>query len=156
MSIPENRGQENFSENWKGLMAIEPFGIIWRWYEYLKREFLFIIIWKQYTGFFNKLMGNLFQKNLEGTIFNKELRRKLTPNFKLGCKRVLFADEYFSCMNSGNFVLETDEINCLHVNGIKTENAFHEVDIIIYATGFKLLQSNIKMKVIIHRRNYRG
>merc|ERR1712136_373914 len=73
------RGQVEFSENWKSAMSFYPLGVLWRWYEYLIREFLYFAVWKNYTGFFNKLMQQKFEKDLKATIKNKTLAQQLTP-----------------------------------------------------------------------------
>jgi len=135
------RGQVEFSENWKSAMSFYPLGVLWRWYEYLIREFLYFAVWKNYTGFFNKLMQQKFEKDLKATIKNKTLAQQLIPDFRLGCKRILFADDYYSSMNDDRFELETDQIEKFTENGIKTSGKNHEFDLIIMATGFKLCES---------------
>ena len=41
-------------------------------------------------------------------------------------------------MNSPIFHLEVDPISNFTTTGIQTSNAHHELDIIIYATGFRI------------------
>ena len=50
-------------------MSFYPLGVLWRWYEYLIREFLYFAVWKNYTGFFNKLMQQKFEKDLKGNFY---------------------------------------------------------------------------------------
>jgi cation diffusion facilitator CzcD-associated flavoprotein CzcO len=140
------RNQVVFSDSFKWLMSIYPFGIMWRWMEYLTRELVFVAILKNYTGFFNKFMRKSFESLVSRTIDDPKLARKLIPNFRLGCKRILFADDYYSCMNSPKFHLETDEIMKLTAFGIETAVTCHEFDVIVYATGFQLMHNNIQMK----------
>jgi cation diffusion facilitator CzcD-associated flavoprotein CzcO len=140
------RDQQIYSDNFKELMGIYPFGIIYRWCQYLLRELLYVFVWKNYTGFCNRFMTGWFERLLANQIKEKTLRKKLTPNFRLGCKRVLFADDYYSSMNNEKFNLETEEILGLTGSGIKTTGSEHHLDIIIYATGFQLFHNTIEMK----------
>ncbi|MBU3061052.1 NAD(P)/FAD-dependent oxidoreductase [Nocardia sp. NEAU-G5] len=67
-----------------------------------------------------------------------ELRRKLTPDYAAGCKRGLFSNEYFPALTRTNVAVETAAIEAVTPTGIRTADGVeHEVDVIIYGTGFK-------------------
>jgi len=67
-----------------------------------------------------------------------ELRKKLTPDYPIGCKRILFADDFYPALLRDNVTLETDGIARITPNGIETKTGTkHDVDIIVYATGFE-------------------
>jgi len=67
-----------------------------------------------------------------------ELRKKLTPDYPIGCKRILFADDYYPALLRENVTLETDAIARITPKGIETKDgAKHDVDVIVYATGFE-------------------
>jgi cation diffusion facilitator CzcD-associated flavoprotein CzcO len=67
-----------------------------------------------------------------------ELRRKLTPDYAAGCKRGLFSNEYFPALSRPNVTVETTAIEAITPTGIRTaDGAEHDVDVIIYGTGFK-------------------
>lgn len=66
------------------------------------------------------------------------LRAQLIPDFPLGCKRVLRSDEYFPALTRDNVSLETEAIARIHPRAIETTTGRrHEVDVIIYGTGFE-------------------
>ena len=71
---------------------------------------------------------------------DKDLIRKVTPDFAVGCKRVLFTDDFLpTLINKKSKVhLITDEIERIYENGILTQNvdSKYDVDLIVYATGF--------------------
>jgi cation diffusion facilitator CzcD-associated flavoprotein CzcO len=68
-----------------------------------------------------------------------ELRKKLTPNFQFGCKRVLVSDDYWATFERDNVELITDSIERIEGKGIRTQDGtIHEADVIVLATGFKL------------------
>jgi cation diffusion facilitator CzcD-associated flavoprotein CzcO len=67
------------------------------------------------------------------------LRRKLTPDFPLGCKRVLISDDFYPSLQRKNVALIADRIAEIRPNGVVTEDGtLREADAILYATGFRV------------------
>jgi len=65
------------------------------------------------------------------------LRRQLTPDYRIGCKRVLISNEYYPALQQPNAKLITWPIATLSPQGIRTaEGIEHQVDCIVFATGF--------------------
>ncbi len=96
------------------------------------------------TSFFgneilHRLLTQLALFKLKKEVQDKETRKKLTPNYKMGCKRILVSDTYLPAFNQKNVSLVTDNITAIHKTGIETKNGeIHEMDVIVYATGFKV------------------
>ncbi|HZQ33815.1 MAG TPA: NAD(P)/FAD-dependent oxidoreductase [Mycobacterium sp.] len=68
------------------------------------------------------------------------VRDKLTPRYAVGCKRPGFHNTYLSTYNRDNVDLVTDPINKITPTGVATvEGDLREVDVLILATGFKVL-----------------
>jgi len=68
------------------------------------------------------------------------VRDKLTPRYAVGCKRPGFHNAYLSTFNRDNVELVTDPIDKITPTGVATvEGSLHEVDVLILATGFKVL-----------------
>ena len=66
-----------------------------------------------------------------------ELRRKLTPSYTIGCKRVLISNDYYPALMQPNVELVTDGIAEVRPHAIVTaDGTEHEVDTIIFGTGF--------------------
>lgn len=77
-------------------------------------------------------------KHLEEQVPDPALRAKLTPDYPVGCKRILGSDEYFPALQKANVNLVTDPIDHVNSTGIMdASGAHHQVDTIVYATGFK-------------------
>ncbi len=77
--------------------------------------------------------------HLRAQVRDPELRRKLTPSFQFGCKRILISDDYWASFERDNVDLVTEPIAEIRPTGIATrDGAFYEVDAIILATGFAL------------------
>jgi cation diffusion facilitator CzcD-associated flavoprotein CzcO len=77
--------------------------------------------------------------NLERAISDPELRAKLTPSYAMGCKRVLVANDFYPALNRDNVHLVTDGIASVGERSIvDSAGVEHEVDAIIYGTGFQV------------------
>jgi cation diffusion facilitator CzcD-associated flavoprotein CzcO len=69
------------------------------------------------------------------------LRRKLTPDFPVGCKRTLLSNEWLPALAAPNVTLVTEAIAEITPAGVKTaDGAVHQVDAIVYGTGFAATQ----------------
>jgi cation diffusion facilitator CzcD-associated flavoprotein CzcO len=76
--------------------------------------------------------------HLAEQVSDPELRKKLTPDYPIGCKRVLIADDIYPALTRDNVTLETGAIARITPKGIETKDgAKHDVDVIVYATGFE-------------------
>ncbi len=75
---------------------------------------------------------------IQETISDPELREKLIPDYPLGAKRILFSDNYYSAIEENDVQIVTDRIEKITERGVVTTGGvLHEVDTIIYATGFQ-------------------
>ena len=67
------------------------------------------------------------------------LRRQLTPDYRLGCKRILVSNDYLPALQEDNCELITWPIAGISPKGIRTaEGLEHQVDCIVFATGFEV------------------
>ncbi len=70
-------------------------------------------------------------------IKDPELRRKVTPNFVPGCKRMLMSNTYYPALAADNAEVVTDGIAEIRPHSIvDNEGVEREVDAIIWGTGF--------------------
>lgn len=68
-----------------------------------------------------------------------ELLKKLTPDFKIGCQRILLSDDYYPAIQRENVHIITDPIQRIGQRGIVSQNGREfNVEAIIYATGFNV------------------
>ena len=83
----------------------------------------------------------LGRRFLRSQVHDPETRRKLTPDYTLGCKRPSFHNDYLATFNRENVALETTGIAEVTPTGVRTtDGTHHEVDVLILATGFKAFQ----------------
>jgi len=72
------------------------------------------------------------------TVTDPELRAKLTPTYRAGCKRLVFSATFYDAIQQPNAELVTDPIVRIEPGGIRTEDGrLHELDVIVLATGFR-------------------
>ncbi len=90
----------------------------------------------------NKIREYRSMRYLESKVRDPELRKKLTPNFRLGCKRILISNEYYDTLQRENVELVTDGIAEIRPHSIVTKDGQERpVDVIIYATGFETAEA---------------
>jgi cyclohexanone monooxygenase len=75
--------------------------------------------------------------NINKGIKDPELRKRVTPQFMLGCKRVLRSNTYYPALDADNTELVTDPIAKVTGNAIVTADGVErEIDVLVVATGF--------------------
>lgn len=66
------------------------------------------------------------------------LREKLTPNYPIGCRRILITDDYFPTLMRDDVELETRAIARIDTAGIALSDGAHiDLDVLVFATGFE-------------------
>jgi cation diffusion facilitator CzcD-associated flavoprotein CzcO len=70
------------------------------------------------------------------------VRRQLLPDYRLGCKRVLSANDYYPTFNRDNVDLVTGAVERVTATGVVgSDGVERAADVIIYATGFRVNES---------------
>ncbi|MCU1499989.1 MAG: FAD-dependent pyridine nucleotide-disulfide oxidoreductase [Acidimicrobiales bacterium] len=76
--------------------------------------------------------------HLHAQVKDPELRRKLTPSYTMGCKRILLSNDYYPALTRPNVTVETSGIAEVRAHSIlTTDGTEHPVDTIIFGTGFQ-------------------
>ncbi|MGJ9416458.1 alpha/beta hydrolase fold domain-containing protein [Massilia sp. CMS3.1] len=82
-------------------------------------------------------VGKPFQDMLAREIADPVLRASLSPDYPIGCKRILVSDDYLAVFARPSVSLVTGSIRRITPTGIETDDGqHHEFDVIIYGTGF--------------------
>ena len=75
--------------------------------------------------------------NIAKGIADPELRTKVTPDFTMGCKRILISNTYYPALAADNTELVTDAIARVTPTGVVTADGTERpIDVLIVATGF--------------------
>lgn len=92
-----------------------------------------------FTTYVNKtsLAEYIFQNHIRDVIKDHKLRHRLTPDYPIGCKRILISNQWYKTLVMPNVDVVSEHIEEVVPTGIKTQDGqLHEVDAIIYGTGF--------------------
>ena len=91
----------------------------------------------------DKTMKNILEKMCRrhlAKVKDPVLREKLTPRFELGCRRLIFSDQFYDAIQKPGVSLVTEGIERIEPTGIRTKDGqLHELDVIVTATGFHAL-----------------
>jgi cyclohexanone monooxygenase len=70
------------------------------------------------------------------------LRRRLTPDYRIGCKRILISNDYYPAFRHDHVRLVTEGISEIKANAlVTTDGEVHEADALVLATGFHITDS---------------
>ncbi len=84
-----------------------------------------------------RLLEALCRAHLRSQVRDPALRAELTPDYPLGCKRILASSDYLPALVRDDVALRTSPIERFTPEGILTrDGAYHEADTVIFATGF--------------------
>lgn len=84
-----------------------------------------------------KAMRLSFHLHLARGIRDPELRRRLQPDYPLGCKRILISNDFYPALAQDNVELVDQAIASIGERGVLTaDGRERQVDAIIYGTGF--------------------
>jgi len=85
---------------------------------------------------------------LKRQVKDPQLRETLTPNYPIGCKRVLISDDYYAALNRDNVNLVTQNILEITSEGVTTtDGQEHQADVLVFATGFDTQGHHIDSRV---------
>jgi cyclohexanone monooxygenase len=71
------------------------------------------------------------------TVADPELRARLTPDYRMGCKRLIVSSLFYPAIQRPDAELVTDGISRIEAGGVWTvDGRLHELDILVLATGF--------------------
>ena len=76
-------------------------------------------------------------RHLKRQVSDAAMCKKLTPPYPLGCKRIIYSNDYYPALVQPNVELVTDGIHHLTAHGIvTTDGREREIDALVCATGF--------------------
>ena len=76
-------------------------------------------------------------KYLDDTITDPVLKAKLTPDYPIGCKRILVSDDYYQTLVKPNVEVVTEAVKEITPAGVRTgDGAEHACDVLVFGTGF--------------------
>ncbi len=141
------RGDRAYSAREQRLLRWKPAERLLRWLIYWQFELRFAGFRRGSRA--GQLAEKLALRHLRRQIADPDLRVRLTPDYPIGCKRVLIADTYYPALQRANVELVTEPIARLTEAGIVTaDGKLREVDAVIYATGFESTRFLAPMEIL--------
>jgi cation diffusion facilitator CzcD-associated flavoprotein CzcO len=96
-----------------------------------------------------KRAERVWRKHMESAITDETMRAQLTPDYDLGCKRVLPSNEFYPALARPNVSLVTEKIIEFRPDAVVTaDGAEHKVDTVILATGFHVTDNPAFGKIV--------
>src|SRR4030095_16544709 len=107
-----------------------------RWLVWFMLQIRFFAFFRD--RWFSKRMKRFATQNLHDVIADPALRAKLTPDYAIGCKRILISDDYYQTLVRPNVEVVTDPIARIERAGVVTaDGRERRADVLIHATGFE-------------------
>mgnify|MGYP001341828660 CR=1 FL=1 len=91
----------------------------------------------------------LARRNLARAVRDPALRKRLTPTYRIGCKRILLSNTYYPALTRPNVDVVTSGL--VEVRGstvVAADGSEAEVDAIVFATGFHVTDMPVAERVV--------
>ncbi len=95
------------------------------------------------------LVEALAKANMTKAVKDPALRAKLTPSYRIGCKRILLSSEYYPALTQPN--VDVVASGLAEVRGstlVAADGTETEVDAIVFGTGFRVTEMPIAERVV--------
>jgi cation diffusion facilitator CzcD-associated flavoprotein CzcO len=93
-------------------------------------------------------LQRMAERHIERQIADPVLRATVTPEYTIGCKRILLSSDYYPALTRPNVELVTEPIARITENGLVcADGTARDVDVIIYGTGFKTVEAIAELTV---------
>lgn len=133
------RNDRAFSEEEKARFARWPlWHKLYRQLIFMRGELvLFPVIKGKAENRRRRMVQRYITNHIRNSVRDPQTRAQMIPDYPVGCKRILIADNYYSAVNRDNVTIISSGIDHLESGDVVTiDGARHPTDIIVYATGF--------------------
>lgn len=95
-----------------------------------------------------KVKRPAFRRHLRDGVSDPDVRARLVPNYRIGCKRILLSNDYFQTFSRPNVELVTDAVKEIRADAIVTaDGTERKTDCIIFGTGFAATDFLVPMTI---------
>ena len=102
----------------------------------------------------NRLATRVARKHLRSAVKDPELIHKLTPNYRIGCKRVLLSDDYYPALARSHAHVIDSGVSRIEGNTvISASGEKATVDVIVFCTGFHVSDMHRNLDMAIQGRD---
>ncbi|MHA3736996.1 flavin-containing monooxygenase [Pseudomonas sp. Eth.TT006] len=142
------RADRRFGRFQRWLLGLQPAYKLLRWLLYWQFETRVIAF--KYSRPAIHLVQRQALRFLKQQVADPLLREKLTPDFTIGCKRVLLSSSYYPALTRPNVTLHSREQGIAEIDesGITTSDGQHiDVDLIVWSTGYDAIDGVVSYPV---------
>ncbi|MEU6660659.1 NAD(P)/FAD-dependent oxidoreductase [Streptomyces sp. NPDC046821] len=95
------------------------------------------------------LVEQLAKRNMHRSVKDPALRAKLTPDYRIGCKRILLSNTYYPALAQPNVDVVASGLSEIRGNTlVGSDGSEVEVDAIVFSTGFHVTDMPIANRVV--------
>jgi cation diffusion facilitator CzcD-associated flavoprotein CzcO len=95
-----------------------------------------------------RLIEKLARRHIRQSIPDPELRAKVTPDYTIGCKRILPSNKWYPALTKPNVELVTEGVEEVRARSVVTADGVERrVDTIIFGTGFNVTDMPIAKRL---------
>jgi len=88
------------------------------------------------------------ERHIRRQVADPALRAKVTPDYAIGCKRILLSSDYYPALARPNVDLVTEPVTQISERGLAcADGSSYDADVIIYGTGFKTVEAVAQLNV---------
>jgi cation diffusion facilitator CzcD-associated flavoprotein CzcO len=122
------------------------------WRQRLSRARFFARQEANFPAFAVPLIGRIgeaaYRRHLRRQVADPELRERLTPRFRIGCKRILISSDWYPALASPEVDLVTERVERIEPDAIVTADGVrHPADVLVAATGFHVTSPPIAARI---------
>ena len=100
-------------------------------------------------SFLSKILMVAWRLHLRHQVKDAGLRKRLVPDYPMGCKRLLFSNDWYRALNRPDVDVVTEHIAAVEPTGIRdAAGRLHPCDVIIFGTGFKATEFLAPMQIV--------
>ncbi|MCV7384541.1 flavin-containing monooxygenase [Mycolicibacter longobardus] len=125
-----------------------------RWLTDNTTDFMMVLTMWRYRRFkfVNKAMAAQSAMHRLFSVRDRELARKMRPDFDFGCKRPSISNDYYPTFTKPHVHLDTEGIERIEPDGIVScDGTKREIDTLVLATGYDVWEGNLPAIEVIGR-----
>ena len=142
------RGDRDFTTVERWLLRASPLvRRLYRWWIYWSSE-LYAVAFTR-APWMLAVVEHYARRHVRRQIKDPELRRRVTPDYRAGCKRILLSDDYYPALARPNVELISHAVSRITETGVVTpDGTEHTGDAIVFATGFRVTAPLAPLRVV--------
>ena len=87
------------------------------------------------------------RRHLRKQIADPDLRARLTPDYQIGCKRILISSDYYPAVARDNVEVVTSPIDRVTATGVVADGIEYPCDTLVLGTGFRVSADLTRMRI---------